>query len=119
MLSRAHVSSSGRLSMSATRARTASTAGRSQLEFEPLSIVPQDSGQDDGAGCFLSAEFRAWIWPCRAFRASARSTLGTQPKGNILLHRPDHYPGGLLKAARTLAVIFQRSKRFLPWLHSY
>jgi hypothetical protein len=29
-------------------------------------------------------------------RGTARSTLGTQPKGNILLHHPDHYPGGLL-----------------------
>jgi hypothetical protein len=35
---------------------------------------------------------------------------------NTLFHYPDYYCGGLLKARRVLAVIFQRSIRLLPWI---
>jgi hypothetical protein len=52
-------------------ARAASTAGRSQLEFEPLSIVPQDRDLDNLMTSCPWAEFLGWIWPRRAFRASA------------------------------------------------
>ena len=66
----------------------------------------------------------AIAWGMEATMAEARKggarsdrSLKLYRRNNTQFHYPDHYPGGLLKAVRNLAVTFQRSMRLLPWLH--
>lgn len=52
-------------------------------------------------------------------RSEAISIPGRSQSDNILLFDPERYRGGLPKAVRALAVIFQRPMRLLPWIQYF